>query len=68
MMGLSSTMAAAKCLRCKLPCHMQHFEKVAIQCVVKSLQAVQSECPSRFVGTHVWQSTGATQTAALTCR
>jgi len=52
MMGLSSTMAAAKCLRYKLPCHMHQFEKVSIQCVVEStgnspgisMQACQQIC------------------------
>ena len=38
MMGLSSTMAAAKYLRYKVPCHMQHFEKVSMQCVIGSVR------------------------------
>jgi hypothetical protein len=37
MMVLSSTLAAAKCLRYKLPCHMQQFEQFPIHCVVESI-------------------------------
>ena len=39
MVVSSGTMAAARCLRYKLPCHMQQLEKVSIKCVVESVRS-----------------------------